>query len=261
MVPNKTALASANTAPRRACPALGAGTGTTPRKPASNAGKACRASFSSSQIAANKVETGARRNDGDAPANGINPKPMMIRLCAIACVVLRPRRRAGGSCGALEAVGAGSARARRQRGDGAEEQRTLMNETLGDLLISREALEMVKQNRRTQHEQNAQRDTIGAASGGAARGDPAVKEMGRAAPAKWRGGHKNGGEGQKRMGGLAQPRAVAGRSRRISGFRAGIRVSLAPARRGFVGCASRARGCAGLCSVCIGKRETLIMYS
>ena len=84
-LPNNTALAIANMAPRRKLSAPGAATSMTPRKPAPNAAMRARPTFSLSQIAANKVANrGEEKLMATAPANGINPKAMMIRLCAVA---------------------------------------------------------------------------------------------------------------------------------------------------------------------------------
>ena len=90
-LPNSTALPSANSAPMRKLSAPGAATSRTPRKPAASAAARAKPTFSLSQIAANSVaNSGEAKLMATAPASGIRPKAMMIRLCAVACVALRP---------------------------------------------------------------------------------------------------------------------------------------------------------------------------
>ena len=91
-LPNSTALPSANSAPMRKLSAPGAATSSTPRKPAISAQPRARPIFSLSQIAANSVANiGAAKLMAMAPPSGISEKAMMIKLCATACVPLRPR--------------------------------------------------------------------------------------------------------------------------------------------------------------------------
>ena len=91
-LPNSTALASANIAPRRKLSAPGAATSSTPRKPTTSAQARASPTFSFSHSAANKVaNSGEEKLMATAPASGIKPNAMMIRLCAVACVALRPK--------------------------------------------------------------------------------------------------------------------------------------------------------------------------
>ena len=72
--------------------APGAATSNTPTKPAASAQARAEPTFSLSQIAANSVaNSGAEKLMATAPPSGISEKATMIRLCATACVVLRPR--------------------------------------------------------------------------------------------------------------------------------------------------------------------------
>ncbi len=90
-LPNSTALASANNAPLRKLSAPGEATNSTPPKPTISAKARARPTFSFSQSAANKVaNSGEEKLMATAPASGIRPSAMTIRLCATACVALRP---------------------------------------------------------------------------------------------------------------------------------------------------------------------------
>ncbi len=91
-LPNSTALPSANSAPRRKLSAPGAATSSTPKKPAASAQPRASPTFSLSQSAANNVaNSGAEKLMAMAPPSGISEKATMSRLCATACVPLRPR--------------------------------------------------------------------------------------------------------------------------------------------------------------------------
>ena len=91
-LPSSTALPSANSAPKRKLSAPGPATSITPQKPTSRATSRALPTFSFSHTAAAKAaNSGDEKLMATAPASGIMPKAMTMKLCAVACVVLRPK--------------------------------------------------------------------------------------------------------------------------------------------------------------------------
>ena len=91
-LPSRIALPSANNAPMRKLSAPGPATSSTPQKPTSSAVRRSLPTLSfSHSTAASAANSGDEKLIATAPASGIKPKAMMMQLCAMAWVVLRPK--------------------------------------------------------------------------------------------------------------------------------------------------------------------------